>query len=720
MNPRGMRRVALFAAVTVLLAQSWWQQAARLFEDRKYAEAAAALERHLVADRNDFAAHMLLGLCRQQLQEYSKAEASFLAAVALKPEDPRPRYAIARTRLLTGRFEDALVAAQHALELGEQPARVHHLRARVEEERGRFVEALAEYRRATSADRKMAEALSGEASVLYKLGRYPEARASAQAALQLDPNNTEAASVLDRVQRADSRREPDTAQPARFTRVSAIEFRLQHSPTPQKYLPSTMAGGLAVFDFDDDGLVDVFFTNGAELPSMRKSGPRFWNRLFRNRGNWQFQDVTEREGLQGEGFSIGAAAGDFDNDGRADLFVAGLGRNLLYRNTTKGFREVTRSAGIRDEAWSVAGAWIDYDRDGWLDLFVVNYLDWKPEAGRYCGDRNAGLRVYCNPRDYRGLPNRLYRNRRDGTFEDVTERSGIGQHIGKGMSAAVLDGDGDGWPDIFVTNDTAPNFMFRNRGDGSFEERALEFGVALNEQGKAVSSMGVDARDYDNDGRPDLIVTALTGENFPLFRSTGTGSFQDVTFPSRLGQAAARRSGWGAVFADLNNDGWKDLVTANSHVTDNVAQFRNEIYEEPNTAFLNRNGLFVATQEIGPAAAHRGLAIADLDNDGRLDVIATVLGEKPELWRNETPAANWLRLKLKPVPIGARIRIGAQWQERTSASGYASSNLDSVHFGLGEQAVVPEIEIFWPKGSRQGLKNQTAGQTIVIYGPVQP
>lgn len=481
-----------------------------------------------------------------------------------------------------------------------------------------------------------------------------------------------------------------------------------------------MAGGLAVFDFDDDGLVDVFFTNGAELPSMRKSGPRFWNRLFRNRGNWQFQDVTEREGLQGEGFSIGAAAGDFDNDGRADLFVAGLGRNLLYRNTTKGFREVTRSAGIRDEAWSVAGAWIDYDRDGWLDLFVVNYLDWKPEPGRYCGDRNAGLRVYCNPRDYRGLPNRLYRNRRDGTFEDVTERSGIGQHIGKGMSAAVLDGDGDGWPDIFVTNDTAPNFMFRNRGDGSFEERALEFGVALNEQGKAVSSMGVDARDYDNDGRPDLIVTALTGENFPLFRSTGTGSFQDVTFPSRLGQAAARRSGWGAVFADLNNDGWKDLVTANSHVTDNVAQFRNEIYEEPNTAFLNRNGLFVATQEIGPAAAHRGLAIADLDNDGRLDVIVTVLGEKPELWRNETPAANWLRLKLKPFPIGARIRIGAQWQERTSASGYASSNLDSVHFGLGEQAVVPEIEIFWPKGSRQVLKNQNAGQTLVISEPVQP
>jgi tetratricopeptide (TPR) repeat protein len=662
---------------------------------------------------------MLLGLCRQQLQEYAKAQTSFLAAAALKPDDPKPRYAIARTRFLMGSFEDALIAAQQALQLGEPPGRVHHLRARIEEERGRFVEALAEYRRAITADHSMVEALSGEASVLYKLGRYTEARSSAQAALQLDPNSTEAANVIDRVGRAGSWAEPGPAQPVRFTRMAAIEFRLQHSPTPEKYLPSTMAGGLAVFDFDDDGLVDVFFANGAELPSMRKSGPRFWNRLFRNRGNFQFQDVTEREGLQGQGFSIGAAAGDFDNDGRADLFVAGLGRNLLYRGTTKGFREVTRSAGIRDETWSVAAAWIDYDRDGWLDLFVVNYLDWRPEPERYCGDRNAGLRVYCNPRDYSGLPNRLYRNRGNGTFEDVTKRSGIGQHVGKGMSAAVLDADSDGWPDLFVTNDTQANYLFRNRGNGFFEERALEFGVAFNEQGKAVSSMGVDARDYDNDGRPDLIVTALTGENFPLFRNTGARNFQDVTFPSRLGQAAIRRSGWGAVFADLNNDGWKDLVTANSHVTDNVGQFRSEVYEEPSTAFLNRNGLFVATQEIGPAAAHRGLAITDFDNDGRLDMIVTVLGERPELWRNETRLANWLRLKLAGFSIGARIRIGDQWQERTSASGYASSNLDAVHFGLGQQAIVPEIEIFWPGGYRQVLKSQNARETLVVREPTR-
>jgi hypothetical protein len=475
-----------------------------------------------------------------------------------------------------------------------------------------------------------------------------------------------------------------------------------------------MTGGLAVFDFDNDGLLDIFFANGAEVPSLRKTGPKFWNRLYRNAGNWQFEDVTEAQGVQGEGFAMGAAAADFDGDGRIDLFVPGVQRNLLYRNTEGGFVEVARKAGIRDEAWSVAGAWLDYDADGFLDLFVVNYLDWKPEPERYCGDRSKGIRVYCHPREYRGLPNRLYRNCGNGTFEDVSERAGISRHIGKGMSAAIIDADGDGWPDIFVTNDTHANFLFRNLGNGRFEEAALQLGVGLNEEGNPISSMGVDARDYDNDGLPDLIVTALTGENFPLFRNTGKGGFTDTTYPSGLGITAARRSGWGVAMADLNNDGWKDIITANSHVTDNVERLRNERYREPNTIFLNRGGSFASVQEIGPAAAHRGLVTADLDNDGRLDVVITVLGEQPELWRNETEGGNWVRVKLEGQSIGARIRIGSQWQERTSASGYASSSLDAVHFGLGAETSVREVEIRWPSGVKQTLSHVKAGETVTV------
>jgi tetratricopeptide (TPR) repeat protein len=262
-----LRRAALLAAVAALLAQSWRQEAARLFEQRRYAQAAAALEEQLAAHPNDFGAHMLLGLCRQQLQEYTRAEASFLVAAAIKPKDPQPRYSIARARFLMGRFEDALAAVEQALQLGEPPARVHHLRGRIEEERGRFSEALAEYRLAIEADRRLAEALSGEASVLYKLGRYPESRSSAEAALRVDPNSPEARRVLDQLGRAGPPAEAGAAQPVRFTRMTGIEFRLNHSPKPEKYLPSTMAGGLAVFDFDNDGLVDVFFTNGAEMPS---------------------------------------------------------------------------------------------------------------------------------------------------------------------------------------------------------------------------------------------------------------------------------------------------------------------------------------------------------------------------------------------------------------------------------------------------------------------
>ena len=330
---------------------------------------------------------MLLGLCRQQLGELGKAEASFLIATRLQPRNAKARFSLARLWFMMGRFDESLAAAEQARTLGESSANVHHLRARIEEERGRLEPALQEYRQAIASDRTMAQALSGEASALYKLSRYDEARASAESALRLDGANEEAQRVLKQVKGADRSQVQESPQPVRFVKMQGIDFRLAHFPTAEKHLISTMAGGLAVFDFDDDGLQDIFFANGAEVPSLKKTGPRFWNRMYRNLGNWRFEDVTEAQGLQGEGFSMGAAAGDFDNDGRTDLFVPGVRRNLLYRNTAGGFIEVSKKAGIRDDPWSVAAAWIDYNRDGLLDLFVVNYLDWNPDSEKYCGDQ---------------------------------------------------------------------------------------------------------------------------------------------------------------------------------------------------------------------------------------------------------------------------------------------------------------------------------------------
>src|SRR3954470_12398131 len=307
-------------------------------------------------------------------------------------------------------------------------------------------------------------------------------------------------------------RAADATGPIRFENVKAasnLDFTLQQHATADKHMVETMAGGLAVFDYDGDGRPDIFFTNGAALPSLAKESPSDWNRLFHNEGGFRFKDVTAQAGVQGVGYTTGAAVGDFDNDGRPDLFVAGVQHNQLLRNAGDGtFADVTAASGVKNFTWSVAAGWLDYDNDGWIDLFVVNYVDWTPETNKYCGDRARDLRVYCHPKHYRGLSNALYRNRHDGTFEDVSARSGIGAAIGKGMSVAFADYDGDGFTDIFVTNDALPDFLFHNRKDGTFEEVALLAGVSVPAHGRPVSSMGTDFRDYNNDGWPDIALTA--------------------------------------------------------------------------------------------------------------------------------------------------------------------------------------------------------------------
>ncbi len=436
-------------------------------------------------------------------------------------------------------------------------------------------------------------------------------------------------------------------------RQAGLVFVLENSASPDKNLIETMAGGVAVLDYNGDGRSDVFFTNGAAIPSLEKTSPKYSNRLFRNDGGMKFTDVTAEAGLAGAGYSIGAAAADYDNDGRTDLFVAGVNRNLLYHNLGNGrFEDVTVNAGIKSGLWAVAGGWFDYDNDGLLDLFVVNYLQWTPATNRFCGDRAGGTRVYCHPKYYEGLPNALYHNRGDGTFEDVSKKSGIAAHIGKGMGVAFADYDLDGFMDVFVTNDKVPNFLFHNRGDGTFEEVALTAGVALADHGLPISSMGAEFRDYNNDGLPDASVVALAGESFPLFRNLGKGMFKDATVESRLAPMVARRSGWSQGLFDLNNDGWKDLFVAGSHVNDLIDRFEASRYREPNMVFAGADdGTFVnGTGEEFNALAkpHRGAAFADLNDDGRIDVVVAALGQPAELWENVSPAGNhWLTIRLQ-------------------------------------------------------------------------
>jgi hypothetical protein len=507
---------------------------------------------------------------------------------------------------------------------------------------------------------------------------------------------------------------------------AGVRFVHHHSPTTSKHFVESVPGGLAVFDYNGDGRPDIFFTNGAQTPSLEKSAAVYANRLYRNDGGMRFTDVTEAAGVSGVGYAMGAAAADYDNDGRVDLFVAGVRQNQLLHNQGDGrFDDVTARAGIVSGEWAVAGGWFDYDNDGLLDLLVVNYVQWSPETNRSCGDPARGIAIYCHPRSFPGLPNRLYRNRGNGTFEDVSGRAGLLAHVGKGMSVAFADFDHDGRLDIFVTNDTVPNFLFRNKGDGTFEDVALLAGVSVPDSGRPISSMGTDFQDYDNDGWEDIHLTALAGETFPLFRNDGHGAFVESTQSSGLARLTVKSSGWCSILADIDNDGWKDIFTANSHVNDRIGDFQAIEWKQGNNLFINDgHGQFRdATAASGldrTVAVHRGCGVADLDGDGRLDIVVLVVGGPAELWKNDSaPDNRWLIVR--PVGtksnrdgIGARVTVGHQVRTMTTAVGYASSSHAGLHFGLGSAAEPVRVEIQWPSGTRQVVDHVTTNQSVEI------
>jgi len=510
--------------------------------------------------------------------------------------------------------------------------------------------------------------------------------------------------------------------------AAGLAFVHRHSPTPQKHYPESVPGGVAVFDYNADGRPDIFFSNGAEVPGLTKRGDAYANRLYRNDGGLKFTDVTSTAGVAGVGYAMGAAAADYDNDGHIDLFVAGVGRSQLLHNRGDGtFEDVTDRTGIGSGEWAAAAGWFDYDQDGRLDLLVINYVRWSAKDERFCGDQARGVRIYCHPRYFEGLPNRLYRNR-GGRFEDASVPSGIAKHVGKGMSVAFGDYDHDGDVDAFVTNDTVPNFLFRNNGDGTFADSALVAGVAVPESGRPISGMGVDFQDYDNDGWEDIHLTGISGETFPLFRNDSRsrpGTFVEATASSGIGRLSARLSGWCSVFVDVDNDGAKDLFTANSHPNDRIERSEATGWQQPNSLFINdgRGRFRDATTESGlgeAVAVHRGCAVADFDADGRSDIVVLVLGGRPELWHNETRAESaWLTVRLAGTRsnrdgIGARVTIGNQVRTMTTAAGYASSSHAGVHFGLGNTTGSVTVRVEWPSGVRQIVQNVELNRVVEI------
>jgi len=505
------------------------------------------------------------------------------------------------------------------------------------------------------------------------------------------------------------------------TAQSGITFRHQKSATSRKYLIESVTGGVAMFDYDGDGLLDLYFVNGAALKDPMKAGeqpdnsaPAFWNRLYRNRGKFTFEDVTEKTGVLGTGYGMGAAAGDFDNDGRVDLYVTQLGRNILYRNRGEGaFEDVTERARVGGGGWSSSAGWIDLDNDGWLELVVARYLKWDFEPDIWCGSRREGHRSYCHPDQFQPITQLVYRNKRDGTFERIEWNEG------KGLGVAFEDYDRDGRMDVAIANDAYPQQLFRNLGGWKFLEVGLEANIAYDDDGRVFSGMGLDFADYDNDGWPDLFINALSMQRYALFRNTRKG-FDYVSPATGVAKITQMRSGWGTKFVDLDNDGWRDIFVAQGHVMDNIELTQPSLrYLEPPLVMRNTRGKFLdvsAQSGVVKAMAARGAAFGDLDNDGWIDLAINVNNGPAVILRNKpVERRHWLIVE---APAGSRVRVVTESGEQSGlvsmAGSYLSSNDSRVHFGLGNTALCRLVEVTFPGGLTKKLQDVKADRVLKV------
>ena len=513
---------------------------------------------------------------------------------------------------------------------------------------------------------------------------------------------------------------------------SKIAYSTNNDFTGRKYFQQPMCGGVAILDYDHDGLMDIFFTNGAKLPELKKTSPSFYNCLLRNKGDGTFGDVTKSAGVTGQDldFSYGVVAGDYDNDGWTDLFIANTGKNTLYHNNgNRTFTDVTTGSGLDikpPDTLSVQAAWFDYDNDGLLDLAVSNYTLWTPDSDRRC--QRGSLEMYCSPTAYASVPNRLYHNLGHGKFEDVTEKSGFGKR-GKGMGICIADFNDDGWSDAFIANDTEPNFLYLNQGNSTFKEVGLLYGVAYNDSGSTVSAMGCDAKDYDNDGWVDIFYNNLMGQTWGLFRNQRGRSFRYVSPAAKLVQLSHPYSGWSNGFIDYNNDGWKDLFSANGDVDNLVPNA-----QQHDTMFENLNGreFREVSQELGAdflrSGFQRGAAYADLNNDGFVDIVVTSLNQKPRILLNSADSGDhWLLIqatgrKSNRDAIGTKFKVTTPsgrtlYNHVTTSVGFLSSSDHRVHFGLGSEISADSIEVRWPSGVLQTLKKVRADQILKVEEP---
>ncbi len=538
-------------------------------------------------------------------------------------------------------------------------------------------------------------------------------------------------------------KDSSNAKHAKFsdqTATKGIFFTGRASHTARKYLLETMGSGVALFDFDNDGRLDIFFVNGAPLadPTQpgtipKKSGPEYWNRLYHQRKDGTFEDVTAKAGLQGVGYDMGVAVGDYDNDGDEDLYVTGFGGNHLYHNNGDGtFTDVTQESGTGGGGWSTSAAWVDLDNDGRLDLVVLRYLQWD-FSDIWCGEHREGYRAYCHPDLFPAIAPLVYHNDGNGHFTEVSTKIGLDKP-GKGLDVALADYDRDGHIDLFVANDSMTEFLYHNKSDGTFQDDGLLAEVAVDGDGRTYAGMGVGFQDYDNDGLPDLVVTALANQKYALYKNNGDGNFTYASYLSGLGGATLLHSGWGAQFIDFDNDGRKDLLIAQGHDEDNIQLSYPQLrYREPLLLMRNEGcGKFTDVSAQSGSVFHeawtgRGMATGDFDNDGRQDVVVSTNDGPAYLLRNETANGNhWLTVELvghksNHDGIGAVIKLStakdSQWWTVSTAGSYLSSSDKRAHFGLAEETEATSLEIDWPSGIHQTLHGVHADQILRIDEP---